>query len=65
MINNSKNNFSSDAVKYGKLKIWPLSHKVLQTPSYLSHHSFNWCYADYYTRNQGYLLDKNTCLNLI
>jgi len=55
----SKNRFSSDAVKCGKLQIWPLSHKVLQTPSYLSHLLR---YADN-TRNQGYLLDKDTCLN--
>jgi len=25
-----------DAVKCGKLQIWPLNHKVLQSPSYLS-----------------------------
>jgi len=36
MINNNKNSFSSDAVKFGKLQIWPINHKVLQTPSYLS-----------------------------
>jgi len=58
MINNSTNSFSSDAVKCDKLQIWPLNYKVLQTPSYLSH---LWCYADY-TKNQGYLLDKNTWL---
>jgi len=61
MINNSRNSFSSDTVKCGKLQMWPLNHKVLQPPSYLSR---LWCYADY-TRNQGYLLDKNTCLNFI
>jgi len=43
MTNNSKNNVSSDAVKCGKLQIWPLNHKVLQTPSYLCH---LWCYAN-------------------
>ena len=63
MINN--NIGSSDVVKCSKPQIWSFSHKVFQTPSYLSH---LWCMLRRYnTRNQGYrpidLLDKETCLN--
>ena len=60
----SKNSFSSDAVKCAKQQIRPITHKVLQTPSYLS---YLLCYADNTRRifiGQGHMFKLLISYNL-